>query len=92
MSSPDNEWITIAEAVEVAGCTDGWLRMLLAKGDLKGWKAGQRAWLLRRSDAVALKNTLTIPWQAKPGPARCKSQKAAQTPLILGKRIFIDAC
>jgi excisionase family DNA binding protein len=59
MSSPDNEWITIAEAVEVAGCTDGWLRMLLAKGDLKGWKAGQRAWLLRRSDAVALKNTLT---------------------------------
>ena len=59
MSSPDNEWITIAEAVEVAGCTDGWLRMLLAKGDLKGWKAGQRAWLLRRSNAVALKNTLT---------------------------------
>ena len=59
MSSPDNEWITIAEAVEVAGCTDGWLRMLLAKGDLKGWKAGQRAWLLRRSDAIALKNTLT---------------------------------
>ena len=59
MSSPDNEWITIAEAVAVAGCTDGWLRMLLAKGEIKGWKAGQRAWLLRRTDALALKTTLT---------------------------------
>ena len=59
MSSPDNEWITIAEAVAIAGCTDGRLRMLLAKGQLKGWKAGQRAWLLRRSDALALKKTLT---------------------------------
>ena len=75
MSSPDNEWITIAEAVEVAGCTDGWLRMLLAKGDLKGWKAGQRAWLLRRSDAVALKNTLTTRSLGK----RSQGRPAAKT-------------
>ena len=79
MSSPDNEWITIAEAVEVAGCTNGWLRNLLQKGDLKGWKAGERAWLLRRSDAIALKNTLTTRSIGKRSkgqpPARAKKQR-----------------
>ena len=59
MASPDKEWVTIGEAAELAGCTNGWLRMLLQKGELKGWKAGQRAWLLLRSDALALKTTLT---------------------------------
>ena len=42
MASPDKEWITIAEAVRLAGCTEGYLRRLLGDGDsrLTGWKAG----------------------------------------------------
>ena len=52
MSSPDHEWITIAEAVDAAGCTDGYLRRLLRQGRLEGWRAGERAWLVRR-DAIS---------------------------------------
>lgn len=59
MASPDREWITVAEAAALAGCTEGWLRLLLGDGRLAGWKAGARAWLIRRTDAEALKGTLT---------------------------------
>lgn len=42
MSSPDREWVTVAEAVSIAGCTEGYIRRLLGDGDkrLRGWKAG----------------------------------------------------
>jgi len=59
VASPDREWITVAEAAALAGCTEGWLRLLLGDGRLAGWKAGARAWLIRRTDAEALKGTLT---------------------------------
>ncbi len=61
MASPDKEWITIAEAVRLAGCTEGYLRRLLGDGDsrLTGWKAGERAWLVKRADVVALRESLT---------------------------------
>ncbi len=61
MASPDKEWITIAEAVKLAGCTEGYIRRLLIAEDsrLTGWKAGERAWLVKRSDVVALKASLT---------------------------------
>jgi excisionase family DNA binding protein len=60
VASPDREWITVAEAAALAGCTQGWVRLLLGDGRLAGWKAGARAWLIRRSDAEALKGTLTV--------------------------------
>jgi excisionase family DNA binding protein len=61
VASPDKEWITIAEAVKLAGCTEGYIRRLLIAEDsrLTGWKAGERAWLVKRSDVVALKASLT---------------------------------
>lgn len=61
MASPDKEWITITEAVELAGCTPGYLRQLLLAGDsrVKGWKAGERAWLVSRADILALKKSLS---------------------------------
>jgi len=61
VASPDKEWITIAEAVELAGCTEGYLRRLLGEGDerLRGWKAGARAWLVHRQDVVSLGRNLT---------------------------------
>ena len=61
MASPDKEWITITEAVRLAGCTEGYLRRLLGDGDsrLTGWKAGERAWLVKRADVVALRESLT---------------------------------
>jgi len=61
MASPDKEWITITEAVELAGCTPGYLRQLLLAGDgrVTGWKAGERAWLVSRADILALKKSLS---------------------------------
>jgi excisionase family DNA binding protein len=61
VASPDKEWITIAEAVKLAGCTEGYIRRLLIAEDsrLTGWKAGERAWLVKRADVVALKASLS---------------------------------
>lgn len=61
VASPDKEWITIAEAAALAGCTEGYLRRLLGAADkrLTGWKAGERAWLVKKVDILALKATLT---------------------------------
>lgn len=61
MASPDKEWITVAEAVKLCGCTEGYIRRLLIAEDprLTGWKAGERAWLVKRADAVALKASLS---------------------------------
>lgn len=61
LASPDKEWITISEAVKLAGCTEGYLRRLLGEGDsrLTGWKAGERAWLVKKADVLALRASLT---------------------------------
>jgi len=61
VASPDKEWITVAEAVKLCGCTEGYIRRLLIAEDsrLTGWKAGERAWLVKRADVVALKASLS---------------------------------
>lgn len=41
------EYLTVAEAVEFMGCTDGWVRALLREKKLPGArKFGERAWLI----------------------------------------------
>ncbi len=83
MASPDKEWITVAEAVDLAGCTEGYLRRLLGEGDsrLTGWKAGARAWLVLRADVLELKRNLTTRSNARrderPGRPRRRSRKTA---------------
>jgi excisionase family DNA binding protein len=59
MSSPDRQWITVAEAVEVAGCTDGYIRRLLREERLEGWRAGAHAWLVKREAAQELRSALS---------------------------------
>jgi hypothetical protein len=61
MAIPDKEWLTTDKAAEIAGCTEGWLRLLLGRGDkrLEGWKIGQRAWLVSRTSLEAFRGTLT---------------------------------
>ena len=61
--APDlnKDWITTVEAAALAGCTEGYIRRLLRDGDrrLKAWRAGERAWLVLRTDVLALRETLT---------------------------------
>jgi excisionase family DNA binding protein len=61
VASPDKEWITVAEAVKLCGCTEGYIRRLLIDDDdrLTGWKAGERAWLVKRADVLILKANLS---------------------------------
>ena len=59
MASPDKEWLTVTEAADAAGCTVGWIRLLLIRGELEGWKAGERAWLVKATAARALRGSLS---------------------------------
>jgi excisionase family DNA binding protein len=59
VASPDESWLTVSEAAKQAGCTEGWVRLLLGDGRLKGWKAGERAWLIHKTDVETLKSSLT---------------------------------
>lgn len=59
MASPDKEWITVNEAAKAAGCTGGWIRLLLGSGELEGWKANERAWMVSAKAAAALRDTLS---------------------------------
>jgi len=79
VASPDKEWLTVGEAAKAAGCTEGWIRLLLGRGDLEGWKAGERAWLVSAEAAKALRSQLTDrsvgKREAKPAqPTRRKSR------------------
>lgn len=41
------EYLTVAEAVDVMGCSEGWVRHLLGEGKLAGARRiGQRVWLI----------------------------------------------
>lgn len=52
------DWLNVSDAATVAGCTSGWIRLLLRNGKLNGWRAGQRAWLVRKADCIALRQSL----------------------------------
>ena len=77
MASPDKEWVTITEAVEMAGCTEGYLRRLLIAEDprLTGWKAGARAWLVRRADVIKLREGLSLRSNARKEERKLKRKK-----------------
>lgn len=54
------EYLTVAEAVEVMGCSEGWIRHLLGEGKLPGARRiGQRVWLIPTQAAKQAKDALT---------------------------------
>lgn len=54
------EYLTVAEAVEVMGCSEGWVRTLLGEGKLPGARRiGQRVWLIPAQAAKAARDGLT---------------------------------
>jgi len=50
----DNRWLTLAEAAEVTGFTDSYLRFLLRKGEISGNKFSPRLWLIDKKEAEKL--------------------------------------
>lgn len=60
------EWLTVSEAVEYMGCTDGWVRVLLRDGKLPGAKRiGQRIWLIPVAAATEARDNLSTRANAK---------------------------
>ena len=81
VASPDKEWLTVAEAAELAGCSEGWIRLKLAAGELEGWKSGERAWNVAVDSVLELRKTLSPrslgQRDAKPAkPAKPKRRKS----------------
>ena len=64
MGSPDGIWLGLAEAAQKAGCSEGWLRLLIGQNpewEAEGWvwRAGQRAWVVHRHVVREIKTGLT---------------------------------
>jgi hypothetical protein len=59
LASPDNKWVSVSEACDLAGCTDGWIRHLLREGKLGGFQVNEWTWMVSREDAVALRENLS---------------------------------
>jgi excisionase family DNA binding protein len=79
------EYLTVAEAVEVMGCTQGWVRHLLGEGKLAGARRfGQRVWLIPVQSAKAASADLSTRSVGKkhlakrPLASRKKAKKAAR--------------
>jgi excisionase family DNA binding protein len=54
------EYLTVAEAVEVMGCSEGWVRTLLGSGQIPGARRiGQRVWLIPAAAARQARDGLT---------------------------------
>lgn len=69
------EWLSVAKAAEVAGCSEQYIRRDLLEhlvrdeggppsgrtsgGRLEGWLVNGRAWLVSRQSALALRSSLT---------------------------------
>lgn len=77
MASPDKEYLSVAEAADAAGCTEGWIRLLLGRGELEGWKANERAWMVNATAARALRGSLS---------PRSLGQRQAKKPVASKRR------
>ena len=78
------EYLTVAEAVDVMGCTEGWIRHLLGKGKLAGARRfGKRVWLIPVQAAKAATADLSTRSVGKkhlakrPASSRAKPKNAA---------------
>lgn len=56
----DSEYLTVAEAVDFMGCSDGWVRALLRDDRLPGARRiGQRVWLIPTAAAKEARDNLS---------------------------------
>ena len=84
MASPDRDWLPLSEAAALAGCSDGWLRLLLGQNQEQWarqglcWKAGERAWVVHRNLATEIGKGLTTRSIGKRGPKPGKKRRNAR--------------
>jgi excisionase family DNA binding protein len=60
MSTVVGQFVSVSEAAEILGCTDGRIRQMLRAGEIEGIKLNERAWAIPKKAAEkAAKNTPT---------------------------------
>ena len=59
------DYLTVPEAVEFIGCTDGWVRHLCREDKLKSRLLGKRLRLVEKRSAAHVRDTLTTRANAK---------------------------
>lgn len=77
------EYLTVAEATELMGCSEGWVRTLLSEGKLAGARRiGQRVWLIPVAAAREARDGLTTRSVGKKHLAKrpVSSRKKAKKP------------
>lgn len=62
-------YLTVVEAAEHMGCTEGWVRMLILQGKLAAKKHGQRVWMIPQEAADAAREHLSTRSNGKKGQA-----------------------
>lgn len=67
--TPDGKWCSVEEAVGIAGCTDGLIRLRLREGRLQGFKANERAWMVSVAGCEAMRHELAPHSNAKKAEA-----------------------
>lgn len=76
--TPDGKWCSVEEAVGIAGCTDGLIRLRLREGRLEGFKANERAWMVSVEGCRALRQELAPHSNVR--KAEAESQASAAKP------------
>jgi excisionase family DNA binding protein len=75
------DYLTVSEAVEFIGCTDGWVRVLCREGRLESRMLGKRLRLVTKVSAAQIRDTLTTRATGKKHLAKrpaAKRKKAAR--------------
>jgi hypothetical protein len=72
--TPDGKWCSVEEAVEIAGCTDGLIRLRLREGRLAGFKANERAWLVSVEGCQSLRKELAPHSNARKAEKRAEAR------------------
>ena len=76
------DYLTVLEAVDFIGCTDGWVRILCREGKLESRMLGKRLRLVEKRSAAEVRDSLTTRANGKkhlakrPAAKRPKPKKA----------------
>jgi hypothetical protein len=76
------DYLTVLEAVDFIGCTDGWVRILCREGKLESRMMGKRLRLVEKRSAAEVRDSLTTRANGKkhlakrPAAKRPKPKKA----------------
>src|SRR5665213_2894882 len=71
----DDPWMTIAEFAAEMRVRPVTVRAWIAKGQLRATRAGQRKWLVRRSELTRMLEQGEEPYAAPPPPSRPRAER-----------------